>query len=281
MHEKVTVYSPSSRDKNNIFQILKSAFLDIKKYKWQIVLSIKKQIKSTYQQDTFGLFWAIIMPIIPMTVYMLLAHIKVFNAVENMPFVFYIAIGMFTWLLMSTIIRKVLLSIKQEKAILRTTDFPILISMMSQLGEVLNESFIRIFAVVAIVIWYQIDLSFVSFVLVVLSFIPIILISFSIGVLVAILDMLLQDTRRIVDIFLRYGLFISSVIIPFPTEGLIGRINEFNIFNTYVVSVRDLLFYGQMSNLDTFIYTSLVGFIIFLASMKILYKMDYKIRDYL
>lgn len=281
MDEKITVYSPSSRDKNNILQILKNAFSDIKKYKWQIILSIKKQIKSTYQQDSFGLFWAIVMPIIPMTVYMLLAHIKVFNTVEDMPFVFYIAIGMFTWLLMSTIIRKVLLSIKQEKAILRTTDFPILVSMMSQLGEVLNESFIRIFAVIGIILWYQIDISFVSFVLVVLSFIPIILISFSVGIIVAILDMLIQDTRRIVDIFLRYGLFVSSVIIPFPTEGLIGRINDFNIFNTYVMSVRDLLFYGHMSNLDTFIYTSLFGVLLFLISMKILYKMDYKLRDYL
>jgi len=281
MNEKITVYSPSSRDKSNILQILKSAFLDIKKYKWQILLSIKKQIKSTYQQDTFGFFWAIVMPIVPMSVYMLLAQIKVFNTVENMPFVFYIAIGMFTWLLMSTIIRKVLLSIKQEKAILRTTDFPILVSMMSQLGEVLNESFIRIFAVVGIVLWYQIDVSVTSLILVLLSFIPIILFSFSIGIIVAILDMLVQDTRRIVDIFLRYGLFVSSVIIPFPTEGLIGSINEFNIFNTYVISIRDLLFYGQMSNLETFIYTSLFGFIVFFLSMKILYKMDYKIRDYL
>jgi len=281
MNEKITVYSPSTRDNKNLFSILQEAFLDIKKYKWQIILSIKKEIKSTYQQDTFALFWAIIMPIIPMTVYMILAHIKVFNAVENMPFVFYIAVGMFTWLLMSSIIRKVLLSIKKEKAILRTTDFPILVSMMSQLGEVLNESFIRIFAVIAIVVWYQLDISFLSLILVLLSFIPIIIISFAIGIIVAILDMLIQDTRRIVDIFLRYGLFISSVIIPFPQTGILGAVNEFNIFNTYVVAIRDLLFFGEMSNFSLFIYTSSIGLILFLVAMKLLYKMDYKIRDYL
>ncbi len=281
MNNNVTIYSSDFRNKTNILTILKESFLDIKKYKWQILLSIKKEIKSTYQQDSFALFWTIFMPIIPMTVYMVLAQIKVFNTVGNMPFVFYIAVGMFTWLLMSSIIRKLMLSIKKDKAILRTTNFPILASMLSQLGEVLNESFIRIFAVIGIMFWYQVDASIVSVLLAILSFIPIIVLSFSIGVIVAILDMLVQDTRRIVDIFLRYGLFVSSVIIPFPTEGVMGTINEFNIFNTYITAVRELLYFGEISNLSVFIYTSLSGVVIFLIAMKLIYKLDYKLRAYL
>lgn len=281
MDKHIVTYSADFRKKQNFYQILKNTFSNVKKYKWQILLAIKKQIKATYQQDTFGLFWVIVMPIIPMTVYMVLAHIKVFNSVDDMPFVFFIAIGMFTWLLMATIIRNVMLSIKKDKVILRTTDFPIIASMLSQLGEVLNESFIRIFAVVGIMIWFQIDSSLLSIVFALLAFIPIIIFSLSIGIIVAILDMVVQDTRRVVDIFLRYGLFLSSVIFPFPVDGVLGAINEFNFFNTYVVFVRDILYYGESSSLELFIYTSVFGLVVFFVAMKLLHSLDYKIRAYL
>lgn len=281
MNKNIITYSSDFRRKKSLYAILQETFLNIKKYRWQIILAIKKQIKSTYQQDTFGLFWVIVMPIIPMSVYMVLAHIKVFNSVDDMPFVFFIAIGMFTWLLMASIIRNVMLSVKKEKAILRTTDFPVIASMLSQLGEVLNESFIRLFAVAGIMVWYAIDSSLVSLFIAFIAFIPIILISFSIGVIVAMFDMVMQDTRRVVDIFLRYGLFVSSVIFPFPTEGVLGVINDFNFFNTYIVFIRDILYYGEASNLETLAYTSVVGLLTFFVAMKLVYSLDYKIRAYL
>ncbi len=281
MDREIVTYSSNFRRKKSLYSILQETFLDVKKYRWQILLAIKKQIKSTYQQDTFGLFWVIVMPIIPMGVYMVLAHIKVFNSVDDMPFVFFIAIGMFTWLLMATIIRNVMLSVKKDKAILKTTDFPVMASMLSQLGEVLNESFIRLFAVAGIMIWYAIDSSLASLLVAFLAFVPIILISFSIGVIVAMLDMVMQDTRRVVDIFLRYGLFVSSVIFPFPTEGLLGSVNGFNFFNTSVVFIRDTLYYGEAGNVEAFAYTSLFGVFAFLVAMKLVYSMDYKIRAYL
>lgn len=281
MSKDIVLYSSDFRKKHTLYKIIKDTYTEIKKYKYQIILAVKKDIRTTYQQDTFSLFWVVIMPIIPMTVYMLLAHVKIFNSVESIPFVFFIAIGMFIWLLMASIIRSVMLSIKKDKGILRTTEFPIIASMLSQLGKVLHESFIRLFAVIVIMLWYQIDSSIISLVIATLSLIPIIIISFSIGVIVALLDVIMQDTRRIVDIFLRYGLFISSVIFPFPTEGILGTINNFNFFNTYVVWIRDLVYFGTFNNLDIFIYTSLVGIGLFFIAIKLLYALEYKVRAFL
>ncbi len=281
MNQEIVTYSSNFRKNHSMVKVLKEIFSKVKKYKYQILLSIKKQIQTTYQQDTLGLLWAIIMPIIPMTVYIFLAHIKLFNSVDAMPFIFFIAIGMFIWLLMATTIKKVMLSIKRDSAILKTTDFPIIASMLSQLGGVLNDSLIRAFVVIAIISWYQVDLSLLSTLIVIFSFIPIILLAFSLGVIFAILDMLIQDTRRVVEVFLRYGLFVSSVIFPFPSDGILGSINNFNFFNTYVISIRDLLYFGTIENIELFIYTSIFSFLLFLIAMKLVYSMDYKIRAYL
>jgi len=221
------------------------------------------------------------MPIIPMTLYMFLAMVKVFKTVHDMPFVYYIGAGMLIWLLISMTIFTIVTSIKSEKSILTTTNFPIFPTMLSRLGKVLHETSIRLIVLILIVIWYQIDVTFFSLILTLLSFVPVILFALGLGMMLGILDVVVQDTRRFVLLMLRYGLFISSVIFPFPETGIAGEINKFNIFNTFVNATRDLLFHGYIKILELYLYSSLVGIAIFLVAAKMVYTMDYKIRAYL
>jgi len=275
------IYSSNYRCNSSIFTALIALFQQAKTYQWQIRLAIKKKIHATYQQDVLSLFWAITMPIIPMTVYMVLAHIKVFKTVDDMPFIYYIAMGMLMWLLIATTIHAVMVSVKADKAILTTTSFPIFATMLSQLGEVLHDTSIRLIVVAIIIIFYQINVDMVSLLLALLSLIPAIIFAFGLGMLMAVLDVVVQDTRRVVLLVLRYGLFISSVIFPFPEWGIPGALNKFNIFNTYINSTRDLLYHGKMDDLSLYLYTSVVSVIIFLIAVKLVYSMDYKIRAYL
>jgi ABC-type polysaccharide/polyol phosphate export permease len=275
------IYTAQYRCNATFTEALKALFFQAKEYQWQIWLTIKKKIHQTYQQDTFGLFWSIVMPIIPMTVYMVLAQIKVFKTVENMPFVYYISMGMLVWLLMATGIHSMLLAIKSEKSILTTTNFPIFPALLSRLGEVLHDTVIRLAVVAIIVIWYNVDVTFTHLILALLSLIPAIIFAMGVGMLLSILDIIVQDTRRIVLLVLRYGLFISSVIFPFPEVGIAGLINDFNFFNTFVNAPRDLLHHGSIHQPMVFAITSLVGILIFIFAAKLIYTMDYKIRAYL
>ena len=275
------IYSSNYRCDSSILIAFMALFQQAVNYRWQIWLSIKKKIHATYQQDVFGLFWSIVMPIIPMTVYMALAQIKVFKTVDTMPFIYYIAMGMLVWLLMATTIHSMILSIKSEKSILTTTNFPIFPALLSRLGEVLHDTTIRLIVVALIILAYHINITFYSLLLAILSLIPAIIFALGLGMLLSILDIVVQDTRRIVLLVLRYGLFISSVIFPFPTEGIAGTINQFNFFNTFINATRDILHHGYIDDLNLFLITSLVGIIILLIASKLIYTMDYKIRAYL
>jgi ABC-type polysaccharide/polyol phosphate export permease len=275
------VYSAQYRCNASFIEALKALYLQAKEYRWQIWLSIKKKIQETYQQDTFGLFWSIIMPIIPMTVYIVLAQIKVFKTVENMPFVYYISMGMFVWLIMATGIHSMLLAVKSEKAILTTTNFPIFPALLSKLGEVLHDSMIRLVVVAMIVIGYNMNVTPIHLFLALLSLIPAIIFAMGIGMILSILDIIIQDTRRVVLLALRYGLFLSSVIFPFPENGWAGAVNDFNFFNTFVNASRDLLHHGSLHQPIVFFTTSVVGVFLFTFAAKLVYTMDYKVRAYL
>ncbi len=278
---QIIKYSANYRCSDNVIIALKALFQQAVTYKWQIWLAVKKNIHQTYQQDVFGLFWSIAMPIIPMTIYMVLAYIKVFKTVDNMPFIYYISMGMLVWLLIATTIHTVTLAIKAEKSILTTTNFPIFPAILSKLGEVLHDTVIRFVIVAVIVIWFQLDISLTNLILAFLSLLPAVIFALGLGMMLAILDVVIQDTRRVLILVLRYGLFISSVIFPFPEWGIPGMLNQFNIFNTYVNATRDLLHHGSVAHLDVFIYSSIVSVIIFLIAAKLVYTMDYKIRAYL
>jgi len=275
------IYSANFRCKDNAFTALRALYLQATTYRWQIWLAIKKNIHQTYQQDVLGLFWSIFMPIIPMTIYIVLAYIKVFKKVDNMPFVYYISTGMLVWLLMATTIHTIILSIKEEKAILTTTNFPIFPTILSRLGEVLHDTVIRLVIVIIVVINYNINPSLDNIILTILSLIPAIIFALGTGMLLGILDVVIQDTRRIVLLVLRYGLFISSAIMPFPESGISGMLNQFNIFNTYINATRDLLHHGSIQHIGIYICSVIVSILIFLLAAKLVYTMDYKIRAYL
>jgi len=274
-------YTSNYRCDSSIIASVKALLAQAMLYRWQIILSIKKKIFATYQQDVFGLFWSFFMPIVPMTVYMVLAHIKVFKTVDDMPFIYYIGAGMTIWLLMATTIHSMLLAVKSEKSILTTTNFPIFPALLSRLGEVLHDTAIRLVVVIFIIIAYKIDVSFFSILFALVSLVPAVIFALGVGMMLSILDIIIQDTRRVVLLVLRYGLFLSSVIFPFPETGIPGFINSFNFFNTFVNATRDILHHGSIDYLSTYIYTSIAGIVIFAMAAKLIYTMDYKIRAYL
>jgi lipopolysaccharide transport system permease protein len=274
-------YTASYRCRASIIKSCLALAHQARKFRWQIWLATKKNIQNTYQQDVLGIFWAIVMPIVPMTVYMILAHIKVFKTVDDMPHIFYIAMGMLVWLLMTNTIHAMTISIKAEKAILTTSNFPVFPAMLSRLGEMLHDTTIRLLAVIFIIVWYQVDVHFVRSLMSLLGLLPAIIFAVALGMILGLLDVVIQDTRRIVTLMLRYGLFVSSVIFPFPEWGIPQMLNQFNPFNTYVNGVRDLLYHGQLDNPSLYFYTSLVGVILFLIAVRLVYSMDYKVRAYL
>jgi len=279
--DELKVYSSNFRCDVTLLEALYIFFHQIISFKKHIFSIIKKDMKSKYKQDTFGMLWSLVLPVIPMTVYMLLASIKVFKTSENMPFIFYIAMGMTVWLLMTSIIKTVMNSLRNSKNILIKMDFPISIVYATSIGEILFETLIRLLVVTGIMLWYQIGFNILDIFLMFILLIPAIIISFGIGIFLSLIDVVLPDTRKIIDMFFRYGLFASSVIFPFPDEGILGIINNINIFNTFVITLREALFYGSISHSFLYVTSTLISLFFILFIIKQAYKMEYKIRTYL
>jgi len=272
------VYSSNYRCELNIFQLISLFFTEIFSYRKYIKSTILNDIKAKYKQDNLGLLWSIILPIVPMSLYILLATIKAFKESENIPHIFYIAVGMTVWLLISEFIVSTMKSIKKNKTILLKSNFPFSVIYISSIGELLLNTFVRIMVVGIIVIYFHIDLKLVNIILGLLFLMPVLLFAFSVGIILSIFDIYIPDTKRLVDMFLRYGLFLSSVIFPFPKDGVLGELNQFNIFNTFIEGVRNILYFGSLESYSNYVICSGITFVLFLIALFLSLKLEFKVR---
>lgn len=275
----IKIYTPNYRCNLSIKKSLQLFFNEIIKYKNYIFTSIYSDIISKYKQDNFGLLWSVILPIVPMSLYLLLASIKAFKKSEDMPYIFYITIGMMIWLLMSEIIVTTMKSLRKNKKILLKSNFPFSVVYISSIGELLVNMFIRLIFVIIIMITFSIHIDILNLFLTIFALTPIIIFAFSFGIILSISDIYIPDTKRLVDMFLRYGLFLSSVIFPFPKDGILGFLNQFNIFNTFVESVRSVLYFGTIYNYIGYTVFSIISIILFTIAIFIMLKIEFKVRS--
>jgi ABC-type polysaccharide/polyol phosphate export permease len=272
----------SSKDENlNFLQIFLSLFQQLYYNRSQVFVTIKKDFKIKYQDTFLGLFWAIIIPVVPMGAYMMLASIKAFNSSAEMPYVFFIAIGMTLWMFMSKVMRQSLMAINSQKAILSKTNYPIIAVVFERIGEALSDTVIRVIAVVIIMFWYHVNTTMQGFFTGVLLLIPMFLFAISTGMILSILNTIVPDTIKIFDIAMRYGIFLSSVIFPFPDEGALGAINQFNVFNTYINAFRNAIYHDEIYSTSLLLYSIVFTVLLTLTAAKLVHYMNYRIRAYI
>lgn len=277
---KVVTYS-SEDERVSFFQIFSLLLQQVYRNRSQIFITVKKDFKVKYQDTYLGLFWAIIIPVVPMGAYMMLASIKAFKTADEMPFVFYIAMGMTLWMFMSKVMRQALLTIHSQKAILTKTNYPLIAATFARIGEIFSDTLIRVVAVIIIMFWYQVNTTFTGFILGFLLLLPIFFFSLSAGMVLGLLNTMVPDTIKLFDIAMRYGIFLSSVIFPFPQDGVLGAINQFNVFNTYINAFRNLIYYGEVHSTDLLLYSIVFTFVLMLVAAKLVHYMNYRVRAYI
>lgn len=277
---KVATYSPQTRLHDSLWTILKHFGQEFKRTRWQIWVTFKRDFVSTYTQTTVGFLWSVVLPLIPLTVYILLAYLRVLKTTENMPFVVYIAIGITIWTFLSGSLTSPIQALQKSKMVLETSKYPMLAVILSNFGQMVFDMMVRIIFVTLALLYYHIPLSW-HLLLLPLLILPLALFSLSLGIILSILNVIARDIQNVVDIVMRYGIFLSSVIFPMSETGLTGALNLFNPFNTFVNSLRYFIVLGDIPSSAAYWFTSAISVVLFLTACKVLYMMEYRLKAYL
>lgn len=280
MNNKVTIYTPDICIKDSLKIAFKETIKNLKTNRWLIWANFKKDFFSKYNQSGLGKFWAIILPIIPVSAYLFLGYVRVLNVKGGMPFPVYMIIGITFWQLLSGGIQGGMKAIKQEKNIINKINMPIIIPISSKYGNIAADTIIRMIFLSCVLFYYRMQIHW-EIIFLPIILIPLLLLCFGAGIILSVLNIVTNDVENIVKIALTYGMWLSSVVFPMPTEGVLANINTINIFNHLMVGIRDFIIFGHFRFPIHYLIASAFCVIVFIISIKVQHSLQYKIKGLL
>lgn len=271
-------YLPQSRLKTGSFSAAKALGNEIVQFRSHISTMFAADFRKSYHGTVLGILWNFILPLVPITVYILLVNLRVFPLYDGLEPAVYISFNVTMWMLFAGMIMRpmqVVLSRNQETM---KTAMPMSVAVSSSFAQLCFETLVRLGLVTVLVVvfaqWPTLHLF--PFLL---ALITGLLFCLSIGLTFAIFNVIYPDINRVTNIFLQYGLFLSGVIFPVSTLGPLAVLENTNPFNVFIRSTRENLFFGTESDPQIVWIWAGVSLVMFLISVRFFYVMEHRIRE--
>lgn len=197
-----------SSDSFNLFPNLKELFT----YKDLFFTLIWRDFKVRYAQTFLGIFWAIIQPILTISI-LYLVFGKFLKIPTQVPTLLYITVGMSMWGYFSFVLNQSGNSLINQQDLIKKVYFPRLIIPISKSVVGLIDYFIYILIMFILLFYYQIPLSNR------LIFFPLFIImggmaALSVGIWVSALTVRYRDIQQLIPFVVQLGLYITPIAYP-------------------------------------------------------------------
>lgn len=271
-------YTPASRMSVGPLSAMKAIVAEIVRYRSHIKTLFGSDFRNAYRGTVLGLFWNIILPLVPVTVYMFLVLLKVFPQYDGIAPSVYIGFNITVWMLLTGVIQRPINIVKSQNRKAMKTSMPMSAAISSSFAQLCFDTLIRFILLVGLVIWAaqwpQLNLPMLM-----LALCSSLLFCLSLGLMLAIFNIIYPDVDRVVSIVLQYGLFLSGVIFPVTTLGPLSVLEHTNPFNVFIQAMRDYSFVGTMANTTPLWIWSGLSFIMIFVAVRFFYVMEHRIRE--
>lgn len=270
-------FGPDSRFEESWLRALRSLGREIIDYRSHILTLFMNEFEGSYRGAAFGVAWNFILPILPISVYILLVSMRVFPAYEGIPPASYIAFNVTLWFLFSGFVSRPIEIVRGRNAEVMKTAMPLSATIAASFARLSFDTVVRSAFVAAVILAFGASVK-ITAVLSVGVILSAAVFCFGLGLLLAILNAALPDIERVVSIILTYGIFLSGVIFPLSSLGPIAKFENLNPFAVFITAARDLIFHGAISAPEAFAGWSVFGVALFVFAARVFYLMEYRIR---
>ncbi|WP_430401899.1 ABC transporter permease [Hyphomonas sp.] len=271
------VYAPDARYSATAVEAIVALFREIKNFRSHAAGMFISDFRSSYRGTVFGIFWNLVLPLVPLTVYIFLVNLRVFPVMEGLEPAIYIGFNVTVWSLMTGLVTGPIQVVKSRNKDSMKTSLPISVSVVSSFGQLCFDTLIRMVFLVLMVIYFQ-QWPHLNILGLVASLIVGIIFSMSMGLILSIFNVIIPDVSRVVTIMLQYGIFISGVIFPLSSMGPLVVLEQINPFAFIIKAARDYVFFGTHGDGVILLFWACVSFVMFFIAMRFFYIMERRIR---
>lgn len=260
--------------------MLGTQFSKLWSYRWQIWMDITKEMTSDSRETAGRLLWVVVMPLIPLGVYLFLAQLRVLPAHDDIGGVVYVVVGATLWLLFSALFLAPLSAIRSKGKAARRSRYPLAATVASAVGQAWIEFFIRA-CLCGVILAFQQPPSLRGLFLLLPALIPLSMLFLGAGMIVGVFAVAWKDVGKLAPIVVQYTFFVSNVLFKIP-EGIVPSwLTWSNPFAFAIDTARWLLLFGELPSAALYAGWSLAGVAVFLKGLHFLGAAEPKLAAHL
>lgn len=229
-----------------------------------------RDLKASVRQSFLGFLWHFIPALATAAIWIVLNNQKIVT-LDNVPMNYpaFAITGTVIWALFTESVNKPLTRFTASKSILVKLNFPrealVLASIYDMLFSMVLKLLVLIPALIAM--GYTPELNWL---VAILSLLPLVLLGLSIGVLLVPIGMLYTDIGKGLSFVFQLLMYLSPVVYPLSTEGVIGLIHKLNPSTPFIESARSSFGDYSYNLYEPYIIWSGISVLLFVGSLIIL-----------
>lgn len=246
----------------------------------QIVALFVGELQSITRGTVIGSAWNIIIPITPVCLYLLLSSLRAIPNFNDVNSAVYLTFGVTLWFLFVGCIKIPIDVIDNKLALSRQTKIPLLGIIIAKFAHVLYEFFIRLILVTLVIYITESTLHWTVIFLPFFVLIAVMLFT-AVGIILGIMNKIWPDVRKVSDIVLQYGIFVSGVIFPITIYESLHLLSLINPLAFFIELCRSLAFKGEFFRLSLASVYVLTGILIFIYATRILRSTSSRLKEFI
>jgi lipopolysaccharide transport system permease protein len=267
MKEKMVVYEPDNSIKKGYVLIFREIYREIIDNRWLTYQLFKRDFFATYKQSFFGIFWAILLPIISVGTFIALSRAGIFSIGEiQIPYPIYAILGMAFWQIFSTGIIGSSGALVKAGSMITQINFSKKSLLFASAGQSIVSFIIQFLLVCLLFVFYGIAPSW-AILLVPIMVIPIILLTLGLGMFMSLLNGIMRDVGNVMSLLMTFLMFLTPILYVKPSKGILMEITEFNPLYYLISESRNLILSGNILEANGFAISAGVSVMIFIISL--------------
>jgi len=239
-----------------------------------------RDFSAKYKQSVLGMLWALLLPLITVTIFVFINRAGVFNTKGiKMPYPLYVLIGTTFFNFFNASIVACTNSIIQARDMLTKINFPKSTLVFSASLQGFIDFAIRFILIIIAFVIFSYKPNFMGLVLSLPALIPYFLFILALGFVFSIFTGIMRDITTIVNFGCMGMMMLSPVLYPIDANSFLGKINLFNPINYFVNFPRDLIMDGSSELTTGYLIFSCFSVIFFYICWRFFYLAQTKIAE--
>lgn len=244
---------------------------------WQLFV---RDFRARYRQSALGIFWALLMPIATVALFVLMNRSGIIVIPEHdLPYPLYALVGLSLWSFLVTAVTGASGALTGAGAMVVKINFPRIALVIAAILQAAVDFAVRILLIIALFGYYRYLPDPATGALAVLACVPLLLLTLALGCVLAICGVIFRDTPHLLNLAFSALMLLSPVLYPMPTGTLLARFNLWNPLNYLINVPRDLLLRGGVDELLPFALVSLLSGMALILAWRLFFVAQRKIAE--